>query len=417
MSPVLLAEFSWEKTAQQVVALLPLLTPLAVGALSLYLLLPRPKPYPTWWGVFTGVIALALGAIYVVGARFESPIIFDKLWHFQYPLINEKMPLFVETLLFYLFALSAIVSGVLLVTQSNPARGALCFTLVILSTCGIFLLLAAPFLMAATIIIYAGAIVVTFLFVLMLASQLGSSDADNRSREPAFAVLTGLVLLAAILYVLNSANATGDKTQNDVASLDAVIEHIHRAHEKPTYAELKKEADGPDPQMEEQVFGQANRALQKLSLYGYSHQMNKQIEDRWSAIIDPSQSSNPERYAEARKVLEDLEKLLVSAKLDLHQRTGLLYLNTETPEDGTPAASETVRTSDLSGAPASLSPSQIRRDDQGRPLMPAENAAAVGKSLFTDYLVPVELGGLLLLIATVGAIAIAYRHQTPGRAP
>ena len=41
--------------------------------------------------------------------------------------------------------------------------------MVVLSTCGLFLLNAAPFLMAGTVIIYAGAIIVTFLFVLMLA--------------------------------------------------------------------------------------------------------------------------------------------------------------------------------------------------------------------------------------------------------
>ena len=92
-----------------------------------------------------------------------------------------------ETILFYVFSAIAIVVGVLLVTQRNPARAALSFALVVLSTCGLFLLLAAPFLMAATIIIYAGAIIVTFLFVLMLAQQEGFSDADDRSREPLLA--------------------------------------------------------------------------------------------------------------------------------------------------------------------------------------------------------------------------------------
>ena len=45
--------------------------------------------------------------------------------------------------------------------------------------------------------------------------------------------------------------------------------------------------------------------------------------------------------------------------------------------------------------------------------MPAENAAYLGRSLFTDYLLPVELGGILLLVATIGAIAIAQRRATP----
>jgi NADH:ubiquinone oxidoreductase subunit 6 (subunit J) len=107
-----------------------------------------------------------------------------------------------ETGLFYAFAALAIVAGVLLVTQRNPARAALSFALVVLSTCGLFLLLAAPFLMAATIIIYAGAIIVTFLFVLMLASQTGITDADARTREPLLATALGFLLLGCLIYVL-----------------------------------------------------------------------------------------------------------------------------------------------------------------------------------------------------------------------
>ena len=42
--------------------------------------------------------------------------------------------------------------------------------------------------------------------------------------------------------------------------------------------------------------------------------------------------------------------------------------------------------------------------------MPAENVAYLGRSLFTDFLLPVELGGTLLLVAAIGAIAIATRR-------
>ena len=41
--------------------------------------------------------------------------------------------------------------------------------------------------------------------------------------------------------------------------------------------------------------------------------------------------------------------------------------------------------------------------------MPAENVAGLGRSLFTDFLLAVEFGGTLLLIAVIGAIAIAVR--------
>ena len=132
-----------------------LFLPLVLGAASIYLLLPRPEPYPTLWGALLGAVALVLGAVFVVRAALPGLA----HWH-----------LLIENVLFYLFSLGAVVSGVLLVTQSNPARAALCFTLVVLSTCGLFLLLGAPFLMAATVIIYAGAIIITFLFVIMLAA-------------------------------------------------------------------------------------------------------------------------------------------------------------------------------------------------------------------------------------------------------
>jgi hypothetical protein len=69
--------------------------------------------------------------------------------------------------------------------------------------------------------------------------------------------------------------------------------------------------------------------------------------------------------------------------------------------------------SDFSG-PASSQPRDAFRRENGVPQLPAENAAYLGRSLFTDYLLSVELGGTLLLVATIGAIAIAYRR--PGRA-
>lgn len=398
MPSVLLAAIDWQHVREQFLLLLPLLVPLTLGALSLYLLLPRPKPYPTLWGVFSGAAALVLGGMWIIRAGVIG----------------------IENALFYLFALGAVVSGVLLVTQSNPARGALCFTLVVLSTCGLFLLLAAPFLMAATIIIYAGAIVVTFLFVLMLASQVGFNDADSRSREPAFAVITGMVLLAAILYVLKLGNDTdlqhpvdaptkeGTQKITGDEALASLIQRARTAREKETYADLKKEVYGLDhPSMQNDLFGRTVRALRQLQLISYRPQV--------AALEERLTKASPEQLVEARLALEAFEKLLEFARLDLRQRAGLLYLNPGTEqEDGSIATTPT--TSGYSGTSASVSPAEVRRDAQGRPQMPADNSGYLGRSLFTDYLVPVELGGLLLLIATIGAIAIAYRHQTPGRA-
>src|SRR5437588_643922 len=97
---------------------------LLAGAAAVYLLLPRPQRYPWPWGFVATVLSLG-----VLG------------WHMVRPGSLEPEPL-----LFYAFSALAILGGGLLITQRNPARAALAFTLVVLSSCGLFLLLAAPFL-------------------------------------------------------------------------------------------------------------------------------------------------------------------------------------------------------------------------------------------------------------------------------
>jgi NADH-quinone oxidoreductase subunit J len=90
---------------------------------------------------------------------------------------------------------------------------------------------------------------------------------------------------------------------------------------------------------------------------------------------------------------------LIALGVDARERLGWLP----------PAADAPL--SDLSGPPPTLRTENLRRDPTGLPRMPADNAAYLGRSLFGDYLLAVELGGALLLVATVGAIAIAFRRS------
>jgi NADH-quinone oxidoreductase subunit J len=89
-----------------------------------------------------------------------------------------------------------------MISSRNPVYAALWFALATLSVCGLFVLRTAPFRAAATVIVYAGAIIVTFLFVVMLASQSGTALYDQRASQPFSAVATGTVLLFAFLLVL-----------------------------------------------------------------------------------------------------------------------------------------------------------------------------------------------------------------------
>jgi NADH-quinone oxidoreductase subunit J len=92
-----------------------------------------------------------------------------------------------------------VIGGVMTVTSRNPVSCALWFASVVLGTAGLFMLQNAQFLAAAIVIVYAGAIIVMFLFVVMMAQQHGTAIYDRMAREPGLAVLAGFVLLAALI--------------------------------------------------------------------------------------------------------------------------------------------------------------------------------------------------------------------------
>ncbi len=361
----------------------PMIAPLALGLVAIYWLLPRPRPFPPIYGASAAALALLLAGWLIVRIGAVTP----------------------EGLLFYTFALLAVVFGGLLVTQHNPARAALSFAVVILSTCGLFLLQAAPFLMAATTIIYAGAIVVTFLFVLMLAQQQGYSDADLRSREPLLSCIAGFVLLGALLYILTASYSD--------PQLDTLIRHTNRvttrveglqqrqaAGEKVSADEIRGALD----EVEQLVGEPADRKIAgqfadwKPSNGQYSEERRSEVR---SALAN-TQQAEAEAVAGLKKDgAPNLGPLV--GELHMLQARVLTARNSE----GMLTAPANV----LLGQSEFSRPGPVeRRDEQGRPQMPANNVEALGRSLFTDYLVGIELGGTLLLVATIGAIAIATRR-------
>ncbi|UCD73946.1 MAG: NADH-quinone oxidoreductase subunit J [Phycisphaerales bacterium] len=111
---------------------------------------------------------------------------------------------------FVIFSLIAIASGVKLITHTRPVYSALYFILVVLASAGLFLLLQAEFMAFALIIVYAGAILITYMFVIMLAQQ--APDPHNPSarpeydlvpREPFAGVAVGFILLALLSHMVS----------------------------------------------------------------------------------------------------------------------------------------------------------------------------------------------------------------------
>lgn len=97
------------------------------------------------------------------------------------------------------FTLVGLWSAVRVVTHAKAVYCALYFVLLVVAVTGLLVLADAEFLAAALLIIYAGAILVTYVFVIMLAQQAGGpARYDREAREPLLGIFTGLVLIAAI---------------------------------------------------------------------------------------------------------------------------------------------------------------------------------------------------------------------------
>ena len=164
----------------------------ALAGLGTVLMLPGRKE--TSWAKVGGVLALAVGLIF--GAL---------LVRYTASLNQGGMNFY-----FWVFAAIAVMSAVRVVTHPRPVYSAMYFVLTVLASAGLFILLWAEFMAAALVIIYAGAILVTYVFVIMLAQQsttgakpiAGLADYDDVSREPVVAAAIGFVLMGVILFVI-----------------------------------------------------------------------------------------------------------------------------------------------------------------------------------------------------------------------
>lgn len=104
-----------------------------------------------------------------------------------------------RAIVFYLFGVLACVFGLVAVTRRNPVHGALHLVLSLLSLAVVYITLGALFLAMAQVFVYAGAIMVLFLFVIMMIGTR-PEELARRAREGfAFGLIAALLLLGAIL--------------------------------------------------------------------------------------------------------------------------------------------------------------------------------------------------------------------------
>ena len=117
-----------------------------------------------------------------------------------------------ETVLFVLLAVFAVVTAILVIVQRNPVASAIFLILTFFSLAGIYLLLHAEFIAAIQVLVYAGAIMVLFLFVIMLLNLEKEKRIVTRNRLlKGVGVLLGLALLVQIGTVFQKVLLEGTK--------------------------------------------------------------------------------------------------------------------------------------------------------------------------------------------------------------
>jgi len=112
---------------------------------------------------------------------------------------------------FYLFAVSAILSGLMVVLARNPVHSVLWLILAFLSSAGLFVLLGAEFVAMLLIIVYVGAVAVLFLFVVMML------DIDFAELKGEMARYMPLGLLIGVVIIMQLGIAFGSWTAAETA--------------------------------------------------------------------------------------------------------------------------------------------------------------------------------------------------------
>lgn len=104
----------------------------------------------------------------------------------------------IDAVLFYVFAAIAVASAVVVIAQRNPMYSAFALVVTLCSVAVIFALLGSPFIAVLQVIVYAGAIMVLFLFVLMLLNVKREEDAPGSGQRALRAVGLALVTLLVL---------------------------------------------------------------------------------------------------------------------------------------------------------------------------------------------------------------------------
>lgn len=112
------------------------------------------------------------------------------------------MEMTVVQILFYVFSAAAIFSGMMVVASANPVRAVLFLVFAFFATAGVWMLLQAEFLALVLVLVYVGAVMTLFLFVVMMLSIKHISFRKGFVRYPLIGGVMVLLVTALLVAVI-----------------------------------------------------------------------------------------------------------------------------------------------------------------------------------------------------------------------
>jgi NADH:ubiquinone oxidoreductase subunit 6 (subunit J) len=366
-----------------------------------------------WLAVLAGVVALlglqfrggrlllnasgALAFVAIIGAWLNR---------------HELAEPFLQRILFGLFTSIAVAAAVMTIVQKNPVYSALFFAITIMGVVGLMVLSAAAFLAAATVIVYAGAIIVTFLFVIMLAQQSGLTPYDQRFWQPIPAAIAGGVLLGTLLTTIN-------KHYEVPTSVPSILVRLEQLEAELTHAGY--DADHVLPprllgrSFSEILLEEASRLPESSSGLKAQQVVAEAVtywNDSWAE--KPTQALTAD---EAASGIRRPEVTIASRGVPIF---GLGTKSSKLILASKKLAAAARILSQAQKAPATVAQPrygerQRLRLESSRLSVPtvfdSSLVQVLGRTLWGDYLLGVELAGTLLVVGAIGAIAINTRRR------
>ena len=111
------------------------------------------------------------------------------------------------TFFFYFLSALTVLSGVLVITRKNPVHSALALIMALLGQAGLYLMLYAPFVAGVQVILYAGGIMVLFLFVIMLVNIERSQKEEQFNQQWIVGIAAALALGGLFVWVFARSTA------------------------------------------------------------------------------------------------------------------------------------------------------------------------------------------------------------------